>query len=289
MRKVIICLLMLYFLAVLSLQTFGQNDTLVWKEFLISLKEGQISREKIKPYHESLTDPILNFLATFRKNAVWKEWERPSEIHRVNEKVHFLIPLCWGSDNCSNFCFSFITENNNWYFHHVENVNIRLDTITNLPTSDFTKLPDKTLHWIRAEYNWTLYIKFYNFLKEDKGIDFALNWINDGIGYYLAAKTWVPFIEPEKALILYTCFDLSVVRGNEVSLQKLEDNEAIILWESNYLKLYQVSGHIRTQISVEEYRQIFEKLWQERAKAAGWMLEIDYLNDQKCQFHFTKD
>ena len=72
-------------------------------------------------------------------------------------------------------------------------------------------------------------------------------------------------------------------------LQKLDDTEAIILWKPNYLLLYQVSGHIRTQISLEEYIQIFEKIWHERANAAGWLLEIDYLNDQECKFHFKKD
>ncbi|MCK5372404.1 MAG: hypothetical protein KAQ62_27770 [Cyclobacteriaceae bacterium] len=289
MEKKIIFLLIFNLLVTISFQAYGQNDTLVWKEFVISLKEGQITREKIRPYFESLTDPILQFLYTFREEAVWEEWDNPSEIHRINEKVHFLIPLCWGSDNCNNFCFSFITENNDWYFHHMENVNIRLDTINSFPTSDFTKLPDETLHWIRAEYNWTLIVRIYNFLKEEKGTDFALDWLNDGIGYYLAAKVWVPFIEPEKAFILYACFDLSVVRGNEISLQKLDDNEAIITWKPNYLALYEVSGHIRTQISIEEYKRIFEKIWHERANAAGWILEIDYLNDQECKFFFKKD
>ena len=289
MKKLIICLLIFEVFIFVRVQTYGQNDTLVWKEFVISLKQGQITGEKIKPYHESLTDPLLQFLITFREEAVWEEWENPSEIHRVNEKVHFLIPLCWGSENCSNFCFSFVTENNDWYFHHVENVNIRLDTISSFPTSDFTKLPESTLHWIRAEYNWTLMVEFYNFLKEEKGMDFALDWLNDGVGYYLAAKVWVPFIEPENAFILYTCFDLSVVRGNEVSVQKLDNHEAIIVWTSNYLKLYRVSGHMRTKISLEEYMQIFEKIWHERSKAAGWQLEIDYLNDEECRFHFTRD
>jgi hypothetical protein len=289
MKKTTICFLIIIVLVTYKNNVYGQNDTLIWKEFVELLKEGQITREKIKPYHESLTEALLDFLSTFRRNAVWEEWENPSEIHRVNDKVHFLIPLCWGSDDCSNFCFSFIKDNNDWYYHHVENVNIRLDTITKLPTAEFTSLPDESLHWIRAEYNWTLITRIYNLLKEEKGIDYALNWLNDGVGYYLAAKTWVPFIESEKAFILYTCFDLSVVRGNEVLLQKLDDNEAIILWKSNYLKLYQVSGHIRSQISIEEYKQIFEKIWYERAKAAGWILDIDYMNDQECKFLFVKD
>jgi hypothetical protein len=289
MKKKIICLWVITILVSFSHQGFGQNDTLVWKEFVVSLKEGQITREKIKPYFESLTESLLDFLSTFRRNAVWDEWENPSEIHRVNEKVHFLIPLCWGSDNCSNFCFSFITEGDDWYFHHMENVNIRLDTITRFPTSEFSSLPDETLQWIRAEYNWTLVVRFYNFLKEEKGMDFALDWFKDGTGYYLAAKTWVPFMKPEKAFVLYACFDLSVVRGNKVSLEKLDDTEAIILWTPNYLRLYHVSGHLRTQISHEEYIQVFETIWHDRAEAAGWKLNIDYLDDQECEFHFTKD
>jgi hypothetical protein len=289
MKKILLSLFIIHVLITEGNQAFAQNDTLVWKEFVIAVKEGQITREKIRPYHELLTDAILQFLTQFREEAVWEEWETPAEIHRVNEKVHFLIPLCWGSENCSNFCFSLITEQDNWYFHHMENINIRLDTISHFPATEFTKLPDSSLHWIRAEFYWTHIIRLYNFLKEEKGVDFALNWLCDGKGYMLAAETWIPFKTPEKAFILYACFDQSVVKGHKVTLQNLDDEEAVMLWKPNYLRLYTVTGQIRKLINFDEYRTIFEKLWQDRAKAGGWTLNIEYLNKEDVRFQFIRN
>jgi len=54
-----------------------------------------------------------------------------------------------------------------------------------------------------------------------------------------------------------------------------------------YFGLYKVAAHLKEQISYEDYRQIFETIWQDRAQKAGWELKITYEGD-KCLFHFTK-
>jgi len=76
--------------------------------------------------------------------------------------------------------------------------------------------------------------------------------------------------------------------GNETTPKKLNDSEAIIRWRSNYLLLNDVSEHIKTQISYDECEQLFEKIWKERANAAGWRLQIEYLDDHECTFHFIQ-
>lgn len=55
--------------------------------------------------------------------------------------------------------------------------------------------------------------------------------------------------------------------------------------EPTYFKLYARTGHLRLQISSEEYRKLFETVWQDRAAAAGWNLQVEY-NGQECTFRF---
>lgn len=37
-----------------------------------------------------------------------------------------------------------------------------------------------------------------------------------------------------------------------------------------------MAGHIREMIDYDEYMGIFEAIWQDRASANGWLLEIGY-------------
>jgi len=39
------------------------------------------------------------------------------------------------------------------------------------------------------------------------------------------------------------------------------------------------TARLRRQISFEDYTKIFETIWQDRARAAGWTLEIEYVNE----------
>jgi hypothetical protein len=95
----------------------------------------------------------------------------------------------------------------------------------------------------------------------------------------LAAKTWVPFIEPHKALVLYACWEQAHLRGNTVTLEKLDEREAVIRLSTYFFSLYHVTAHLRRQIPFEDYKRIFETIWQDRARAAGWALEIEYVTE----------
>jgi hypothetical protein len=112
-----------------------------------------------------------------------------------------------------------------------------------------------------------------------KGKEYAFSFFKDGAGYFLAAKTWVPFVEPRKALVLYACWEQAHLRGNQVTLEKLDDREAVVRLSTYYFGLYHVTAHLRRQIPFEDYTRIFETVWQDRARAAGWTLEIEYLNE----------
>ena len=56
----------------------------------------------------------------------------------------------------------------------------------------------------------------------------------------------------------------------------LDDKEAVVRLEDlTYFALYMWATHLKQQISLEDYIKIFETIWQERARAAGWTLVID--------------
>jgi hypothetical protein len=41
-------------------------------------------------------------------------------------------------------------------------------------------------------------------------------------------------------------------------------------------RLYEQTGHLSQMISREDYRTLYETVWQDRAAAAGWDLRIEY-------------
>jgi hypothetical protein len=123
---------------------------------------------------------------------------------------------------------------------------------------------------------------------EGEGEDYALDIFLDGAGYFLTAQAWVPFFPSHRAFILYLCWDQANLRHNDVSLEKLEDKEAIVRFDRiHYFELYAKSGHMKHQIPLDEYIKIFETIWQDRAKNAGWNLEIESKGKQ-ITFYFTR-
>jgi hypothetical protein len=269
----------------------SQDDLQIWGEFVAAMKKDVIASERIRPYYEELREPILGFLKEMRAKAEWAEWDNKPEIHRLGEHVHFLIPLTFDG-RTGNYCFTFLEAGGVWFFRHMEAINIRLDKTGPLPTSIFPDVDEETKAHIREETRWSREIRLFNILAEVKGKDFAFDFFKDGNGYFLAAKTWVPFVEPKRAFILYVCWEQSNLRGNEVTLEKLEDGEALIRLSTYYFALYKATAHLRQWISFADYTKIFETIWQDRARAAGWSLEIEYGNEgypaRECVLRFKK-
>jgi hypothetical protein len=135
-------------------------------------------------------------------------------------------------------------------------------------------------------------VRIFNTLAQAKGRESAFDFFRDGNGYLLSARTWVPFVEPPRAFILYLCWEQANLTGNEVVLEKLQDREAVIRMRTFFFRLYKVSAHLKQQISFEDYRNIFETIWQDRSRAAGWELRIEYLDKDypaaECVLNFSK-
>jgi hypothetical protein len=288
---VILSTLTVGFLAFSALSADCLKDITIWREFVAALKKGEITPDKLRPYYEEFRSPLLGYLKEMREKATWAEWEAEPEVHRVGNQVHFLIPLSFEGPSVT-YVFSFLSEPDTWYFQHLEAINIRMDKVGALPTSIFPDVTEETKAHIREEAHWSREVRVFNLLAKDKGKDFAFDFFRDGNGYFLAARVWVPFVEPSRAFILYLCWEQANLIGNDVILEKLEDREATVRVRTYFFRLYKVAAHLKQQISFEDYRKIFETTWLDRARAAGWELRVEYLDKDyqaaECMLHFSR-
>lgn len=267
-----------------GLQGGNEQEQRLWSEFVQLLKTGKITEEHIRP--EYTTKAImLQFLSQMRASALWEEWERPPEVHRVGSHLHFITRL---SENgtAGTYSFTFLEEGGRGFLQHFESIVVRLDKIGTLPASTFPDLPEDKKAWMRQENYWSQMIILFRQMRSAAGLDAAFNMFRDGPGYLVQAKTWVPFFPPAKAFILFLCWEQSRLHGNTVTLERLEDTEATVLTDFTYLRLYRQTGHMRRLISEEDYRRIFETIWRDRAQAAGWDIQFSY-QDARCTFRFT--
>ncbi len=185
------------------------------------------------------------------------------------------------------FCFTVVVEGNSWFFRHVESIFIRLDQTGPLPVSRFPDVSSGEKNWMREENAMTERVQLFGWLAKEKGKSFAFEWFQDGEGYFLSARTWVPFVPAARAFILYLCWEESNLRGQPVTLVSLDDQQAIVEIEPVEWRLYEQTGHLRPMISREDYRTLYETVWQDRAAAAGWDLRIEYAG-ARVRFRFRR-
>jgi len=288
MKKI---LLAISFLAIMT-ASYCQDEMRIWNEFLTVVKNNQMTLDRIKP-HDQLGDKfkpiLLSYLDSVRIQASPSDWTNKPEIIKTDNRIQFLIP--WSTrGQKTDYCFSFVVIDNQWYFQHLESIFIRLDKTPPPPVSSFPDVSEPQKAWAREEIYWSFIVQnMYLPISKEKGNDYALGLLKDGGGYFVAAKTWVPFASPQKAFILYLCWEQANLRGNNVTLESISDTQATINLETIFFYLYNIAGHLKTRISIEDYKQIFETIWQDRAKNAGWNLDIKYSPDYKVTFNFYRD
>jgi len=271
---------------------YGQDDLRIWRDFIGTLKTGRMTVERIRPLTQlgdTYRPVLLGFLDSVRTQASPADWDAQPEIIRIEDRIQYIVP--WTSKNQKvTYCFSLLSEGTQWYFQHLEAIFIRLDTVSNLPTSSFPDVSEEMKIWAREEIYWSFVIlNFYLPVAKERGKVAALNMLRDGAGYFVGARTWVPFVHPYKAFVLYLCWEQANLRGNQVTLLKLQDNQAIVRLNTHFFALYFAAAHLKPVISLDDYRQIFETIWQDRASNAGWHLSIEYSADHQATFHLTRN
>jgi hypothetical protein len=284
------------FLAILLCLSFSdrarcQQDLRVWREFVDILKSGKMTADRIRPLAQlgdSYKPTLLGFLDSVRAQASSADWDAQPEVIRIEDRLQFIVP--WSARNQKiTYCFSFVTDSTHWYFQHLEAIFIRLDKIGDLPTSSFPDVSEEMKAWAREEIYWSFVIlNVYLPLVKERGKEVALNTLKDGAGYFVGARTWVPFCAPNKAFVLYLCWEQAHLRGNQFTLLKLEDDHATVQMNTHYFALFFTAAHLRPVISLADFTSIFETIWRDRASKAGWHLDIEYAADHQVTFHLTR-
>ena len=275
-------LILLAATAVSAATARGENraDEAVWKDFAASLANGRITADRVRPYYPEFREAMLTFLGEFRKHARPDDWVATPELYRVGNQLHGIIRLTGADGNRVPYCFSLLLEDSTWYFQHVESIFIRLDKIGPLPASRFPDVTEGQKAWMRDERRATEQAQLFRLFVREKDRDSALALFRDGAGYALEARTWVPFVTPRKAFVLYLCWEQANLFSNPTTLESLDDDSAVVRFQPRWFKLYKQTAHLRQIISAEDFGSIFETVWQDRAQAAGWKLRINYSGDE---------
>lgn len=229
---------------------------------------------------------MLEFLSIMRRGAAWREWESRPDVFRVGPRVHFVIRL---SENGvpNTYSFTFVLEEGRWFLEHFESIVVRLDRLGSPPVSVFPDLAEDKKAWMRQEKYWTMMAHVFRTLRQASGTEAAFGIFRDGPGYFVEAKTWVPFYVPERAFIVYLCWEQARLQGNQVTLERLTDDEAVVLMDSIFLRLYAQSSHMRNLVDKPDYMRIFETIWEDRAHAAGWKVRFAY-DGPRCTLRFAR-
>lgn len=266
-------------------QSSADADQRIWSEFAGLMKSGRLDERHLRPAYTTAST-LREFLETMRATAAWSEWERKPEVHRVGSLVHFLVRLSERGVP-GTYSFTFVTEDGRWYLQHFESIAIRLDQVGAPPVSTFPDLAEGKKAWMRQENYWSQMVVLFLRMRAAAGPQPAFDMFRDGPGYVVQAKTWVPFVPPERAFVLYLCWEQSRLHGNGVTLLRLSDTDAVVALDSIYFRLYRQTGHLRQQVSEGEYRRIFETIWRDRAAAAGWNVEFTY-DGTRCTLRFDR-
>lgn len=78
---------------------YGQDNVVIWKEFVAAVKNGKMTADMVWPYEGLSKDVLLKFLADFKgghdKFNSWKEWDNP-EVFAVGNQVHYIVTFTEG-------------------------------------------------------------------------------------------------------------------------------------------------------------------------------------------------
>jgi len=248
------------------------NAQTIWNEFLDKLRNDSFSENDFSSDMRTFLHSFLSGIAAqFRRE---KFANAPAEIiDGENKKIIIL------SCPDSNYRFDFITSNEKWQLCFIECITLPLSNINSFPHSSFIALPDKEA-WINAKKNISKTISFFCKLKNIFGFDEALLWFNDGAGEFLCSKSWVPFYEDAKAYILYSAWIENRINGENVSVEIFTEKKCTMHFINHlWFSIYHVASHIKTQITLDEHKKLFEHIWKDRAKHSGWDISFEYNNN----------
>jgi hypothetical protein len=245
------------------------NVWTIWKEFI-----EKLCHDSLKEC--DLNDEMSPFLFSF---LCGKDAQNRREIF-INAPVNMIdgefrksIFLSCPDDE---YRFDFEVNKEKWKLCYIECITLPLSNINNFPYDSFIPLSGKE-NWIKAEKSISKMIYFFCKLRKIFNFDEALLWLNDGAGEFLCARSWVPFYKDSKSFILYSSWIENRINGENVSVEIFSDEKCVMRFKQHlWFKIYHATGHFRTQLSFDDYKKIFESIWQDRAFHSGWNIMFEY-------------
>jgi hypothetical protein len=176
----------------------------------------------------------------------------------------------------SDYRFDFIKDGAVGRLAFMECITLPVTDIHTFPYDSFTPLPAMENH-IRREKEITKTIYYYLKFKELLGKEEAIRVFLDGRGECIGARSWVPFYSDRLAFIVYSAWIENRINGETVVMEALSEDRSVLRFKDNsWLKMYRVTGHLRTQIDYDEYIGLFEAVWRDRAEKSGWSVGFAY-------------
>lgn len=195
------------------------------------------------------------------------------------EKYIFHIPL----DDGWEVRMDFVLENGVYKLSSMDCYTLPLKKIDRLPFNCFEPLTEKQEARMREEYRITKMVNDFVRLKNIIGKEKALEWFKDGEGEQAGVCVWMPYFTKRKAFTAYSAWIQNRLYGEDVYITAFsEEYSELIFKNSNWLFLYKTAVHLKRMISDDEYLELYETIWKDRAVCNGYMAEISYEEDDIC-------
>ena len=245
----------------------------IWGEFEVKLQNDSFN---LDDFNDELR-PNLMYLLCGENRKEFRDRILNANVRFSMGEQRYIVSFDHDGDS---YRLDFVGNADNWKLLFIECITIPIAKIEMLPFDDFPPLKEIDENWIREERRISTMINWYNFIKNTSGIEKALEHFRIGAGEVLAAKAWVPYFSDKKAFIVYISWYESRVIGEKVTIEKFSDDECIVKYtDPIWFKMYNVATHLRLQIPFDEYKQLYEYIWHDRAKCSGWKIEINHENN----------
>jgi hypothetical protein len=247
-----------------------------WTWFRSKLVEGSWTRDDLEPLHEELSPSLQGVLQQIRTQA-GTGLATSIALHRMlrgKDSASFLFRVAPGDPL---LCATVVQARGRHRLRQIEAITLDLGDLPPLPC-DARLLPgpsEETASWIREEIAMTERVRLYNHLAVKQSLESALAWVSDGAAFLLAARSWIPYMEPGLAFLWYAAWSETHLHRNPVIVRQANPlGGRLVMVDPLHRRLYRQTTHLRKQISKQDYEALFEAAWRDRAENAGFHLTV---------------
>lgn len=252
----------------------------IWNEFQVKLKNDTLTVSDFTTEMCQYLKPLLcgEHSAARRQKFL----DSPFDIYEGVNKVS-VVSHCADDD----YRFDFLLNGISWKLAFIECITLPVFGINVFPYSEFLSLDKKELH-IRREKEISQLVYFYLKFKELVGKTKAIEMFYDGKSEYVCARSWVPFYSDSLSYIAYAAWYESRINGENVAIQEFQDSKCeVAMYNHIWRNMYFTVGHLKPVIDYSEYMELFESIWKDRARSAGWEIQFTY-EDEYTSLIFSR-